>query len=719
MSIMSRIRNNIVLVVVLIAVAILAFTVQDTLSNLVGGGGGSSSAGEVAGQEISIQDFNERYQLTLNNMRQPGSPPLSDAQTNQALDNTWNQMVNEIIINNEKEKIGLDVTGAELADMFTGRNLSQYVQNYFGGFFDSPQAVEGGYTQGFSGANVRRYIQTLQEQGTPEQKADFKNFETNLRDFRAQERFNNMLQAAYTGSSTMARETYMEKTRSYDISYVSVPYASISDSSINSDVSDADYGDYIDDNEFRYEQKAASVIQYVVFEINPTAADSAAARNELMQDKDRFALAKNDSTFTLGKTRTPYNNQVAPISNLSADIQDEVLNAAPGTVWGPFLEVTPSFTGGATESFYKLYKLVETEASEDEVWAKIRYKTIPFGTDTTASESEARDLLSQARRQNMDSLDAVIDAGWYTKGRLGEDVDEAIKNASVGSIIGPVKSTGGWAIVEVLNKTDKQFGVANIENVIIYSDGTKREADKEASLFAAKAMDMSSVETAAAEQGIISYPSQELTVETPATMTLTGLKEGSRQVVRWALDAKDGEFSEIMEAGNAFVFAQVIDKKTPGTRSVSELRGVLKSEVFNRKKAEIIKERLESIGGTDLNAIVAAYNEKYGSGAAIQSTAAGITFNSNQINGIGNAPKVVGTVAGMELNAVKGPIDDALGVYIVQLTNINEAAEPDAVTLQAERASDASAVQAQFTQKINAALRERADVKDTRYKAGF
>lgn len=719
MSIMSRIRNNIVLVVVLIAVAILAFTVQDTLSNLVGGGGGSSSAGEVAGQEISIQDFNERYQLTLNNMRQPGAPPLSDAQTNQALDQTWTQMVNEIIINKEKEKIGLGVTGAELADMFTGRNLSQYVQNYFGGFFDSPQAVEGGYTQGFSGANVRRYIQTLQEQGTPEQKADFKNFETNLRDFRAQERFNNMLQAAYTGSSTMAKETYLEKTRSYDISYVAVPYASITDSSINSDVSDADYREYISENEFRYEQKAASVIQYVVFEINPTAADSATARNELMQDKDRFALAKNDSTFTLGKTRTPYNNQLTPISNLSADIQDEVLNAAPGTVWGPFLEVTPSFTGGATESFYKLYKLVETEASEDEVWAKIRYKTIPFGADTSASESEARDLLNQARRQNMDSLDAVIDAGWYTKGRLGDDVDEAIKNASVGSIIGPVKSNGGWAVVEVLNKTDKQFGVANIENVIIYSDGTKREADKEASLFAAKAMDMSSVETAAAEQGIISYPSQELTVETPATMTLTGLKEGSRQVVRWALDAKDGEFSEIMEAGNAFVFAQVIDKKTPGTKSVSELRGVLKTQVFNRKRAEIIKERLESIGGTDLNAIVAAYNEKYGSGAAIQSTAAGITFSSNQINGIGNAPKVVGTVAGMELNAVKGPIDDALGVYVVQLTNINEAAEPDAVTLQAERSSDASAVQSQFSQKINAALRERADVKDTRYKAGF
>jgi peptidyl-prolyl cis-trans isomerase D len=202
-------------------------------------------------------------------------------------------------------------------------------------------------------------------------------------------------------------------------------------------------------------------------------------------------------------------------------------------------------------------------------------------------------------------------------------------------------------------------------------------------------------------------------------MTLTGLKEGSRQVVRWALDAKDGEFSEIMEAGNAFVFAQVIDKKTPGTKSVSELRGVLKTQVFNRKRAEIIKERLESIGGTDLNAIVAAYNEKYGSGAAIQSTAAGITFSSNQINGIGNAPKVVGTVAGMELNAVKGPIDDALGVYVVQLTNINEAAEPDAVTLQAERSSDASAVQSQFSQKINAALRERADVKDTRYKAGF
>lgn len=718
MSIMSRIRNNIVLVVVLIAVAILAFTVQDTLSNLIGGGGGSNTVGEVAGQEISIQEFNERYQLLLNNQRQPGAPPLSDQQVNQTLDNAWSQMVNEIIVDNEKEKIGLQVTNAELADMFTGRNISQYVRSYFGSFFDSPQAVEAGYTQGFSGANVRKYIQTLQDQGTPEQKADYKNFEDNLKDFREQERFDNLLRAAFAGSNTMAKEKYAEKTTTYDISYVAVPYASISDSSIASDVSDSDYRDFIEENEFRFEQKAATVIQYAVFDIIPTAADSANARQELVRDKERFELAKNDSTFTIGKTRDPYQNQLVNISAVPADIQDAVLSATPGTVWGPYLDATISF-GGPTDAYYKLYKLVDAEISEDESWGKIRYKTVPFGTDTAAAESEARDLLSQARRQSMDSLDAVVDAGWYTKGRLGEDVDEAVDNASIGSIIGPVKSTSGWAIIEVLNKTNKRFGIANIENIIIYSDGTKRAADKEASLFAAKAMDMGSVETAGGEANVRTYPSQELTVETPASTQLTGLKEGSRQLVRWALDAKDGEFSEIMEAGDAFVFAQVIDKKTPGVKPVSELRGVLKSQVFNRKKAEIIKDRLESIGGSDLNAIVAAYNEKYGSGAAVQSTASGITFSSNQISGIGNAPKVVGTVAGMELNEVKGPIDDALGVYYVQLTNINEAAEPDAITLQQERSNYATQAQSQFSTKINAALRELADVKDTRYKAGF
>ena len=73
----------------------------------------------------------------------------------------------------------------------------------------------------------------------------------------------------------------------------------------------------------------------------------------------------------------------------------------------------------------------------------------------------------------------------------------------------------------------------------------------------------------------------------------------------------------------------------------------------------------------------------------------------------------------MELNAVKGPIADALGVYMVQLTQINEATDPDALTLQQERSADASAVQNSFSNKINTALREIADVKDVRYKAGF
>ncbi len=718
MSIMSGIRNNMVLVVVLIAVAILAFTVQDTLSNLVGGGGSVNEVGEVAGQSISVQEFNERYQLLLSNQRAPGAPPLDDRQINQTLDNAWTQMVNEIIINNEKEEIGLQVTGAELADMFTGRNISQYVESYFGSFFNSPQAVEAGYTQGFTGENVRKYIQTLQDQGTPEQKLAFKEFESNLKDFREQSRFNNLLLGAYPSSTTMARKLYMEKNRSYDISYVAVPYASISDSVVEPQVTDADYRRLIEENKFQHEQKAATVIQYVVFDIKPTAADSSAARQELLRDKDRFQLAKNDSTFTLGKTRDPYKNELSDISNVSADVQDAVLNAAPGTVWGPYLDL--SFNGSTTEAYYRLYKLVKSEESSEDVWAKIRYKTVPFTTDTTASESEARGFVSTARSQGMDSLDNVLDGGWYTKGNFGPDVDEAVKTASIGSIIGPIKGRGGWMIVEVLNKTNKQFGVANIENVITYSDGTKRSVDKEASLFAAKAMDMANIESAASEENIISYPSQELTVETPASFTLTGLQEGSRQVVRWALTAKDNEFSEIIEAGNSFIFAQVIDKRSPGTKSVAQLRGQLRTQVLNRKRAEIIKDRLNKIGvGNDLAAIVSAYNQQYGEGAAIQSTATDILFNSNQISGIGNAPKVVGTVAGMQLNAVKGPIADALGVYVVQLTNINEADEPDAITLQQERQNDANAVQAQFSTKVNAALRELAKVKDTRYKAGF
>jgi len=44
------------------------------------------------------------------------------------------------------------------------------------------------------------------------------------------------------------------------------------------------------------------------------------------------------------------------------------------------------------------------------------------------------------------------DLGWVEKGMMVKPVEEAIENAAVGSLVGPVKSDYGWHIIEVLER---------------------------------------------------------------------------------------------------------------------------------------------------------------------------------------------------------------------------------------------------------------------------
>ena len=125
MSVMSRIRNNLPLVAVVIAIAILAFTVSDFLNQFFSGSSAPEDAGVISGRVISAQDFQTRYQQALANQRaQTPTGTINSTQEMQVLDQTWNQMVTEIVYDNELKDIGLKVTGAELVDIFTGPNMS-------------------------------------------------------------------------------------------------------------------------------------------------------------------------------------------------------------------------------------------------------------------------------------------------------------------------------------------------------------------------------------------------------------------------------------------------------------------------------------------------------------------------------------------------------------------------------------------------------------------
>jgi peptidyl-prolyl cis-trans isomerase D len=698
---MSWIRSNITLVVILIAIAILAFVVQDGCNSSRAGIGNAAvnTVGTVAGQEIGRQEFAELYHRMLENARaRSAKGVLTDQDRNTALSTAWSQLVRNKMYQKELDATGIKVTPQELGDLFTGDPVHSQVQQYFQAFFQQQGKP-------MNGASVAEYLDQLESSGDQTFIEGFKEFETAIKRYREQEKLDNIFRAAYVSSNAEARREYVAQNRKFDISFLSVPYSSIGDSSITLD--DADFSSFIKENDHRFKQEVSSTIRYVKFDIIPSAADTARAAQRVSRLRKAFSETKSDSLFVTGKTRFGYQAGAQEPALVPVAVIDSFIGAEAGEVFGPIREIA------GPEAYFKLFKLIEVE-NGDQSYGKARAITVSYGADSAEARSKARDLKRRANASNFADLMAENNgsqARWYRESMAGEDVFDAIARASTGSIIGPFETRGGYMVLHVMEKTNKKFAFGQIEEKVVPSDRTTDEAYKNANNFAASVQDNANLEAIAAQEGLNSQTSGQLL---NTTFNLAGIQEGARQIIRWALKADLNAISEVLPAGQAYVVAQVTEKRSEGLQTVDDVRNTIRAEVLNEKKAAMILDKLQGLSG-DLNTIASSYGE----GATVQ-TATGVTFANTNVQGMGNEPMVVGRIAGMVAqDAVSEPLEGNAGVYIVQVTNIAEAAEPDAGTLATQKEAKAATGSNSFQTKAAQAMEELAEVDDNRVKAGY
>ncbi|MEM6263047.1 MAG: SurA N-terminal domain-containing protein [Bacteroidota bacterium] len=703
MSALSSIRNNMGIVIIIVAIALLAFILGDLFS-ANRGVTARPEIGTVAGETVSFEDYSQRLNVRLDNAR--ASNPegsIDDRQRYQIMDQTWNEIVQEISYQKELESAGLEVTGAELADMFVGRNISPIVQQYFQPFFDYKQ-------EPFSAQGVREYIELIQD--NEEELIRFKQFEDYMLKNRAQQRYLNMVKYGYLGSKQAAQQQYVEQNKSVDISFLAVNYTQIPDSTVS--VSDAEIEAYIEAHPKEFEQDEETYINYVQFNVVPQREDSVRARTGVEKYRSSFAGALDDSIYVSNKTRTPYLGTFSSPAELNPSIRDSLINGDDKAVYGPVM------VGG----FYKMFKLVEKQKNEDdEIYAKVRHIQIRYKgaseSDTTDARKKAAELKRKANKdnfaelakENSDDYTAAQggDLSWYRRGAYGPGFDEAIDEASVGSIIGPVKGNQGYHVIHVLEKTPYEYAVAEIEKEIYAGSNTVRAAYKAANEFAAKAQQDGDLQRTAQAEGLAARRSNPIKKE---TKFITGVNSNSRQVALWAIKAEVNSFSEVFDGGDSYVFAQVAERKEEGLQSADDARSIVEPKVMNEKKAEIIKQRLS--GATDLEGMRAAF----GDGAFVDK-ATGVTFSSNQISKIGQDPLLIGKVMGMEMGEISQPLAGTNGVYVVQVTNVNEPEPADEATLTSLQQSDALTGQNAMQSKADRAIVEIADPDDNRAEADY
>jgi len=246
MAAIGNIRKHSTFLVIVIGVALAAFVLGDFAKG--GGGSRNINIGEVEGEEITIMDFNSLAERNIDAvMQQQQKDRLTSDEIFTTKDQTWNEEVHRIIMNNEYDVLGLTVTSDELFDLIQGPNPHKLIKQNF----------VNQETKQYDRNLVIQYLQNLETM--PEAtKQQWVRFEKYVKEDRLRNKFNALISKGYYVPKDIAKIVYNEKNDKADIDYVAAKFADVSDSLFNP--TDKDYSKYFNDNKEQFKQKHQGIL---------------------------------------------------------------------------------------------------------------------------------------------------------------------------------------------------------------------------------------------------------------------------------------------------------------------------------------------------------------------------------------------------------------------------------------------------------------------------
>lgn len=657
-SIIQDIRDKYAKVtVVLIALALIGFILTDYFQSQARSGGGNTSnnIGTVNGKSIRYEDYLQNVDLIKNQMQAQGYPS-SPQMEQQASEQAWGQAIGKVLLEDELNKLGITVTKKEMGDILYGENAPEDIKRQF---IDSA-------TGKFDGAKAKKAIEEMLKSKTTsaEQKIQFNKYLDGLEEQRKQDKYVSLLANSVNHPRWYVEKQNADQALMSKVSYVTETYTSIPDSTIK--VEDKEIIEYINKYKDIYKQPESRSIAYVSFSANPSAQDSAAARDALLSRKEAFDTAADVQAFLLSEGVTNYYNGYVNGKTIQIGAKDSIFRTPVGSVYGPYLD------GGS----YSLARVEGVRQMPDT--AKVRH--ILISTQNGRDSATARALVDSIKNAiaggaNFDTLCAKYsdDPGSKDKGGL---YDNFVSGYMVGpfndfSFLQPVGTKGvvktdfGFHYIEVLGQKGGGAGykIAYISKPIEASKETDNAASENANKFAAEIKDLKSFdEVYEKEWKAKGYKKATAANITPNAADITGLGS-SRSFVKDIYAASKGEVLKPASVENNYVVAVVTEVEKEGLMSASRARMYVEPALRNKKKAQMLKQKLGKV--STLEAAAAAWGAK-----PIQ-VADSIRMTSASSK-LGYEPKVIGASFN---TANKGKIipealEGANGVYVVRVDDV-------------------------------------------------
>ena len=656
MAVLETIRVKLgIVITALIAVALLSFIIDpSTLESVTSSMSSKYDVGEIDGKSISYTDFQADIdKFTVINEIMSGSSVQNEQMQTSIRNAAWQSLIDRYLFIENANKAGIHVGEEEMGDILSGIvNSPVFSQNP--AFCD-----ENGV---FSPAILNEFVTYMNSDETGRLKLYWDYLIESAKTQQYYEKYMSLFSQSNFTNSLMLSEEMADNNNTFDVEFVMVPLGFAKDSTIV--VSDKEIKQYYDEHKKFFKQPASRDIEYVVFEVVPSAEDVAAANQALIDVYDEFAAAENMKSFLLANSDRQYDSHWYRAGELNS-----VAKVVNDYAFGENKGVSEVLSNGNT--FYAV-RVMEEAMVPDSVFVKY----VP------------------ANAENVDSLLNVAEPMWIVQTPGYEDVMTAKVNSTV---------TVNNLVFNVLDRTAPvaKKRVAVLEKSAVASKETVNGYYAKANTLATKsAGKYENFQTACTEEGVYAHPVNNM-LESADRL---GAVDNTKEVTRWAFEAKTGDVSNIITVdNNYFIVAALKGIHKEGYASVkevaSQISNVLYSEKALEKKAAEVAEKIEGKGSMEAVA------------EALETTVSkkeGIAFSSLTSQGLD--PKFIGYASVAEDGKICGPVAGSLGVYVYKVTGRDTGAfftEDDA------KARDAQMAQ-YTTQMVVPVMMDDAEVKDNR-----
>jgi len=702
MAILTKIRNRSGLAIGAVGLALALFVISDALNNNMGlfGGGQVTDVGEIDGEKISAKEFDAKYQLNIDNyLKRSGQESMDENTKTQLRDQTWNQVLNDFLMQKQYETLGLTVSEDELSDMVFGNNIHPQIRQSF----TDPNSGQ------FDLNNVKRYLKQVTEGTDENAKAQWKEFEDYIVTETLQRKFSNILKKGVYGTSLEARSLYNARNQSAEVNLVAMPYFTIADSTIVAD--DNDLKSYFKKNLDKYKEKENSrKLEFVVWDFAPTTEDSAIVQKWAFDQLAQFQAADNDTAYVDLNSDVKFDPNPKRRNEFPESVQGRLFNDSIGTVIGPLFE----------NGNWTLYKI--SGIKQDSVFSmKASHILIrvegPTDLDTANAQKKANDILARVKKgEEFATLAAEFgtdgtkdrggDLGWFTEGSMVKEFNDAVKTHNKGDVF-VTKTQFGFHVIKVTGDKSKKTVCAGVlSRAVGASDKTTSIAFNEASQFAAISRNSDDFAKNVDEKKLLKRVA-EFVRETDNF--LPGYTE-AREAVRWAFNAKVGDVSDVLTVGeDKYVILTLTAIREKGKSNFEASRERVLNDFRKDKKAEQLTEKLVKAmeSGSTLDAISKGLNQPI-------TPVPALTFENASIPYIGFDPIFAGAAAGTsELKKVKGPLKGDAAVYAYEVVKMVPA--PPAANYDAQKAEISNTLTQKLEYNYFEVLKEIKNVKDNRH----